>query len=169
MFRTKIPPPLYALFAGLLIFWLHRYLPEPAIPDTAVAYCAWLVSVPGGSLALWAAVTFRRARTTINPFAPSKASRLVTHGPYQITRNPMYLGLLLALTGWSAWLGSLSGFLVLPLFVAVVTYAQILPEEAALEGMFGQEYACYVQTVNRWIGRRKSSCAQNTRRFSRQA
>ena len=166
MFRTKIPPPLYALLAGLLIFWLHRYLPKPAIPGAAVSYWAWLVSVPGGLLAAWAAVTFRRARTTINPFAPSKASRLVTHGPYQITRNPMYLGLLLALTGWSAWLGSLSGFFVLPLFVAVVTYAQILPEEAALEHMFGEEYRRYVQTVNRWVGRRKTVRARNARHSS---
>ena len=169
MLKTKIPPPLYALFAGLLIFGLHRYLPEPAIPDAPVARWAWLVSVPGGLLALWAAATFRRAHTTLNPFAPSKASRLVTRGPYQITRNPMYLGLLLALIGWSGWLGSWSGFLVLPLFVAVVTYQQILPEEEALAGMFGEEYTRYMQTVNRWIGRRKTGRAQNARRFSRAA
>ena len=158
MFKTRIPPPLYALLAGAAMLGLHRYLPGPAILDAPITRWAWLVAVPGGLLASWAAATFRRAGTTLNPIAPSKASRLVTHGPYRITRNPMYLGLLLILLGWAGWLGTLSGFFVLPLFMAVVTYQQILPEERALEALFGEEYARYKQRVNRWIGRAAHVC-----------
>jgi protein-S-isoprenylcysteine O-methyltransferase Ste14 len=154
MFKTRIPPPLYALFAGLTMLGLHRYLPGPTILDAHLAPWAWLAAVAGGLLASWAAMTFRRARTTLDPTAPSKASRLVTQGPYRLTRNPIYLGLLLILLGWAGWLDDLSGFFVLPLFMAVVTFQQILPEERALETLFGEEYTCYQQRVNRWIGRR---------------
>lgn len=156
MLENRIPPPVYALLAGTAIAALHRYLPGPTLFNAHVAHWAWLVSVPGGLLALWAIVTFRHAQTTLDPTAPSRASRLVTYGPYRITRNPMYLGLVLALLGWAGWLGNLSNLLVLPLFIAVVTHQQILPEEKALETLFGDEYVRYRQQVNRWLGRREN-------------
>jgi protein-S-isoprenylcysteine O-methyltransferase Ste14 len=42
-----------------------------------------------------ALVRFRQARTTVNPMDPSKASCLVTDGVFRVSRNPMYLALLL--------------------------------------------------------------------------
>jgi len=69
-------------------------------------------------------------------------------------RLPHDLGLLLALSGWAIWLGSLSPLLVLPLFWLVITYAQIIPEEQALGKIFGEKYAVYCRQVNRWMGRR---------------
>lgn len=158
MFKTRIPPPFYTLLFGVAMLGLHRYLPGPVLLDPPATHSAWLVVVLGGSLTAWAAATFRRADTTLNPLAPSKASRLVTHGPYQITRNPMYLGFLIILLGWAARLGTLSGFFVLPLFMTVVTYQQILPEERALDALFGDEYARYKQRVNRWIGHAAHMC-----------
>lgn len=168
MFKTRIPPPLYALLAGLTMAGLHRYLPGPTILGTPLASWAWLAAAAGGLLASWAAMAFARARTTLDPRAPSKASRLITQGPFRLTRNPIYLGFLLILLGWAGWLGNLSGFFVLPLFMAVVTFQQILPEERALETLFGEEYTCYQQRVNRWIGRRSvGSRAANARRNNR--
>ena len=52
----------------------------------------------------------------------------------------MYLGLLLLLIGWAVWLGSVSPWLVLPLFVIVLTVVQIIPEEQALGKRFGEPY-----------------------------
>lgn len=153
MFKTRIPPPLYTLLAGVVMLLLHRYLPGPVILGSVITPWAWLVAALGGAVTAWAVVTFRRARTTLNPLAPSKARRLVTHGPYNVTRNPMYLGLSILLLGWAGWLGTLSGFFVLPVFVALVTYQQILPEERALEDLFGEEYVRYRHTVRRWLGR----------------
>jgi len=97
---------------------------------------------------------FRRARTTINPMDPGAASQLVTGGIFRISRNPMYLGLALLLAGWGITLGSLTVWLIPPLFVAYITRAQIIPEERALKARFTGEYREYCRHVARWIGRR---------------
>lgn len=153
MLKTRVPPPLYALLAGLVILGLHRYLPGPVIVRGPVGHWAWVIAVAAGFLTLWSVVVFRSAGTTVNPLTPSKASRLVARGPYQISRNPMYLGFVVVLLAWASYLGSLSGFFVLPLFIVVVTYQQILPEERALEAKFGDDYVHYKQRVRRWVGR----------------
>jgi protein-S-isoprenylcysteine O-methyltransferase Ste14 len=78
----------------------------------------------------------------------------VTGGVFQFSRNPMYLGLLLILTGWAMGLGTASPWMVPPVFVIVVTLLQIIPEEQALEKLFGEQYVEYRRRVARWIGRR---------------
>lgn len=150
MLKTRIPPPLYVLAVAVAIYAAHRYLPMPIYPT--VAGWGWLLSLPGVALTAWAGATFRRAHTTINPTVPSRASRLVTTGPFRLTRNPMYLGFALTLTGWALWLDNWVGFLGIPLFVVAVTVLQIVPEERALQDRFGEEYAQYRQRVNRWFG-----------------
>ena len=67
----------------------------------------------------------------------------------------MYLGLVLLLIGWAIWLGSASPWVIPPLFVIVITVVQIIPEEQALEQLFGEEYRSYRRSVARWIGRRR--------------
>ena len=82
---------------------------------------------------------------------PENTQILVTTGMYRFSRNPMYLGLLLLLTGWSIYLGAVSAILLLPLFVLVLTKMQIQPEEIILEELFGQSYIEYKLKVHRWI------------------
>src|SRR5687768_16639278 len=62
-------------------------------------------------------VSFRRAKTTVNPMKPNSATSLVVSGIYKYTRNPMYLGLLLVLLGWAAFLSNLAAVALLPAFV----------------------------------------------------
>lgn len=156
LFRTRVPPPIYAAVAGVLIYGLHRFLPQA----TVVGGLGWMsgiaaisMGVLGVALVAWAARVFGHVHTTIDPRDPYRASQLVTVGPYAFTRNPMYLGLLLLLTGWAIWLGNLVGLLVPPLFVVVVTFLQILPEERALATLFGGPYGDYRHRVHRWFGR----------------
>ncbi|MEQ1526428.1 MAG: isoprenylcysteine carboxylmethyltransferase family protein [Gallionella sp.] len=99
----------------------------------------------------WSLWLFFRAKTTFNPMNPNNTSHLVTTGLYRISRNPMYLGLLLMLIGWVMYLGSISPILLLPLFVWLLTKMQIEPEEKILIDKFGQEYQDYQQRVRRWI------------------
>jgi protein-S-isoprenylcysteine O-methyltransferase Ste14 len=63
----------------------------------------------------------------------------------------MYLGLLIALTGWGLYLGNLASLACLPLFVRVLTQIQILPEERILREKFGESYEDYLLQVRRWI------------------
>jgi protein-S-isoprenylcysteine O-methyltransferase Ste14 len=54
---------------------------------------------------VWAFVLFRREDTEINPTSPTNR-KLVTRGPYQLTRNPMYLGLAALCLGIAVLIGS---------------------------------------------------------------
>jgi protein-S-isoprenylcysteine O-methyltransferase Ste14 len=96
---------------------------------------------------------FRSAGTTVNPIDLAKSTQLVTSGIFGVSRNPMYLGFLLLLVAWGIWLGSMSVWLVPPLFVILITRGQIVPEERALTKLFGAQYLSYKRDVARWIGR----------------
>jgi protein-S-isoprenylcysteine O-methyltransferase Ste14 len=96
-------------------------------------------------------VAFRRARTTISPVKASAASSLVTTGVYRFTRNPMYLGLLLTLLAWAAFLFNPVALLFVPIFVLYINRFQIKPEERTLSALFGGEYGAYQERVRRWL------------------
>jgi len=154
--RNFVPPPILMLIAAAVMWVLHRWFPVAywiAPPWTRLGVIPCAVGI---AIDLLAVLRFRHARTTLNPLNPGKASRLVTEGVFSISRNPMYLGLLLLLVGWALWLGTASVWLVPPLFVAVLTFAQILPEERVLGELFGAEYSAYTRAVARWIGRRSA-------------
>ena len=148
--ETKIPPPLVALlFAGAMLA-LARFVPAGFAwrGDGRVASGIALLGVVTAASGMLA---FRRARTTINPVDPGKASSIVTTGVYGITRNPMYLGLTLVLTAWAFQLGSALTIVGPILFVAYITRFQIIPEERILITIFGDAYAEYTRRVRRWI------------------
>ena len=97
----------------------------------------------------WGVVLFRRARTGVVPF--SEATTLVASGPYRFTRNPMYLGMAGMLLGTAVYLGSVTPWLVLPAFVAIISERFIVREEAMMEKAFGQPYRDYKARVRRWL------------------
>jgi protein-S-isoprenylcysteine O-methyltransferase Ste14 len=76
---------------------------------------------------------------------------LVTSGWYRITRNPMYLGMVVVLCGVALMAGSVGAWLPLPAFIAVIHYRFIRGEERFLEEIFGQPYRDYRARVRRWI------------------
>jgi protein-S-isoprenylcysteine O-methyltransferase Ste14 len=149
--RAKIPPVPVALIAGAAMWLAARATPDwrLAIPAARVVEVSF-----AGAGALFAAlgvVAFRRARTTVDPLHPAKATSLVTSGVYRVTRNPMYLGLLLLLAGYAVYLANPVTLLGLVAFVAYLDRFQIAPEEAALTAAFGDEFTAYCQRVRRWL------------------
>jgi len=146
----KIPPPVWGLFFAGLMYLVAQWLPLIAW-QTQFRYVTLIVLAGlGVGLDLYAVIGFFKAKTTINPLTPS-ASTLITYGLYKYTRNPMYLGMLLILAGWSSYLGALSAVLMLPLFVFVINQLQIKPEELKLQQLFGQQYDDYCYNVRRWL------------------
>jgi protein-S-isoprenylcysteine O-methyltransferase Ste14 len=103
----------------------------------------------GALIAGWGLATFRRARTTTVPGETS--ARLVTWGPYRATRNPMYVGLIIAYLGEAMMLRQFWPVVFLPLIVAYVNWVVIPLEETKLEEAFGSEYGRYRSRVRRWI------------------
>jgi protein-S-isoprenylcysteine O-methyltransferase Ste14 len=76
---------------------------------------------------------------------------LVMGGVYRLTRNPMYLAMLVVLAAWALVVSNFAAFLLLPLFVAYLNRFQILPEERALQARFGAEFERYRSSVRRWL------------------
>jgi protein-S-isoprenylcysteine O-methyltransferase Ste14 len=132
--------------------WLASSLGRPVVVPFGVRVgVALALGVIGQSISISGIVSFRRAKTTINPHKPSAASSLVTSGVYRYTRNPMYLGLSVTLTGWAVFLSNPLALLAVPLFVLYINRFQINPEERVLSLLFGAEYAAYKEKVRRWL------------------
>jgi protein-S-isoprenylcysteine O-methyltransferase Ste14 len=142
-------PPVYFLVALLLMAFFHRIAPGAYILEAPYTYGGLVLIGLALCLILWAAFLFRRAGTNIRPFLPSTA--LVLSGPYKLTRNPMYLGMAGVLLGTAVFMGSLTPFVVIPAFMALIGERFIVPEEAKLEAAFGREYLEYKARVRRWL------------------
>ena len=82
---------------------------------------------------------------------PHKSETLVVSGVYRISRNPMYVGFLVALAGWALYLSNLAALVFLPLFVVYMNRYQIEPEERYMRERFGDDFDRYVGQVRRWI------------------
>jgi len=154
---SPVPPPVWMLIVGAAMRELNRHVPLLTVIPAPWNRSGWGVMVLAAVTPLAALVEFRRARTTMNPHRPQAASTLVTSGVFAWTRNPMYLGLAILLLGWAIRLGSLSPFAGPLLFIPLIRYVQILPEEHALRARFGADYDRYFRRVHRWLGRGRPS------------
>jgi protein-S-isoprenylcysteine O-methyltransferase Ste14 len=149
--ELKVPPPLVALLMAALMWVVSRAAPAAGFDFPARTEIAIGCAAIGVLIAVSGALTFRRAGTTVNPMKPDKATSLVTSSVFAYTRNPMYLGLLLGLTGWAVYRSNAVAFVFLPAFVAYINRFQIVPEERVLASLFGQEFADYKSRVRRWL------------------
>lgn len=130
---------------------LAKTFPGIAIDASFLRWSAIAVMGSGVLIEAVSVLAFLRARTTVTPLKPEKASTLVVGGLYRVSRNPMYLGMLILLIGWSLWLGNPASLLLLPVFVIYLTVFQIKPEESALSEKFGADYDAYRRRVRRWL------------------
>ena len=146
----KLPPPIWTLIylaiAGIAA-WALRWPRVPGLPQpligAALFLVAWITPV-------WAFRLFQAEGTEVDPRSPTSRT-LVVRGPYQFTRNPMYLGLVLASIGLAIWIGAWP-FLAVPLALfATTNFVHIPFEEAKLRRLFGPEYDRYASRVRRWL------------------
>ncbi len=149
-----LPPALYPLICVAGGYFLDKYLPlsapefftrEPAINDKLAA-AALIASL---LLIAWAIATLRSKQTTLLPHKAVAA--LVTSGPFNYSRNPMYLGFTLLLLAMffstlNLWLA-----ILLPLNIGLLQYYVILPEEKHLAERFNSAYDNYQSKVRRWL------------------
>jgi protein-S-isoprenylcysteine O-methyltransferase Ste14 len=142
-------PPVWLLLALVASFLLDRWWPLTRLVAVPWNYLGLIPLGVGALMSLTAALSFRRAGTPVVPFTPSTS--LVTGGWFRVTRNPMYLGLTLILTGVALIDGTLGAFLPLPVFVAILQWRFIRLEEPFLESIFGDEYRKYCARVRRWV------------------
>ena len=149
--ELKVPPLFVWLAFGAAMLGVAYAAPSLSFRFAGSSIIAWTLIALGVAVAVAGVMAFRDKRTTVNPLTPDASSSVVTDGLYRYSRNPMYLGFLLALTGWAVHLQNAGAALLLPAFVAYMTRYQIKPEERALLGKFGAEFARYMSRVRRWI------------------
>lgn len=149
--NTRIPPPVVVVIIAAIMWWLASVLAAGEFKTKFQPLLAVVFMSAGIGMMLVAAFSFYKAKTTINPLDPSKASHLITTGMFAFSRNPIYLADLLVLIAWAIWLGNIFNIALLVLFVGYIHRFQIAPEERALGTLFGDVYREYCSRVRRWI------------------
>lgn len=110
----------------------------------------WLPLCALGFFLYRAAGTYRRERDAGPDGFAQPPVRLVTTGPYALSRNPMYLGHLLFLAGLALATGSRIAAAGL-VWQAYRLGDRVAVDEERLERIFGDEYRDYVRRVPRWL------------------
>ncbi|HVT74658.1 MAG TPA: isoprenylcysteine carboxylmethyltransferase family protein [Lacunisphaera sp.] len=149
--ENRIPPLVTFAVMGAAMWAVARTVPAANFSLPAGHLLAAALGVAGFAVATLGVISFRRARTTVNPLQPGAASALVVSGVYRLTRNPMYLGLLLMLAGWGMYLGHAIALALSAAYVPLMNRLQIQPEERALAAKFGPAFAAYQARARRWL------------------
>ncbi len=149
--RLKVPPVLVFIVFGFLMYLLARWLPVGNFDFYGRSVLLFFLLGIACSIASISLFQFFKSKTTVDPTKPANASKLVTSGIYQFSRNPMYLALLVVLLAWGLWLENAFNVLIATGFVAYLNRFQIIPEEEALIELFGKEYKHYCVLVRRWF------------------
>jgi protein-S-isoprenylcysteine O-methyltransferase Ste14 len=149
--EKKIPPPLVMLLFALLMGWLASNSVTMELNIIARMICSVVLLAVGLVCCIAGIVSFRQAKTTVNPLKPELATELVSSGIYTISRNPMYLGFALFLLSFAVYLASPLAIMAVVGFVLYMNRFQIKPEERALEKIFGVAFTDYQARVRRWL------------------
>ena len=143
---TKIPPPIVTIIilSIIYLFDLNEYNLNTDIISIITLFIGLIFIIS-------AVIQFINRKTTVNPTKPHKTSTLVITGTYKITRNPMYLGMLLIIISFALYKASIISLILIPLFIFYINKFQIEPEEFEMIKKFGKEYEDYCKKVDRWI------------------
>jgi protein-S-isoprenylcysteine O-methyltransferase Ste14 len=149
--ELRIPPPVVGLIVGAGMWMVAHVLPTLHLSKLVRLVAAAVLGAIGVAVALGGVVSFRRAKTTVNPLKPETSATLVATGVYSFSRNPMYLGMALVLVAWAVYLSSVWSLVGPVFFVLYITRFQIVPEERVLDTLFGASFADYKRRVRRWL------------------
>jgi protein-S-isoprenylcysteine O-methyltransferase Ste14 len=147
--RKFLFPPVIPV-VGLLASWvLGLVWPIPLTWPNWTFWVGLLLFTVPHAFAIWAHLTARRHRTTVNPRGDVKT--IMSDGPFRYSRNPMYLSVLPLFVGGALLFRLPWAFVLLfPVFLAL-HFGVIIPEEKYLEAKFGETYLSYKRRVRRWL------------------
>lgn len=145
-----IVPPIWFLSFLFLGVALHYLVPTTRLFDLSSSWAGAVLFGAGFALTLYASSIFSKEKTEILPTSPANRV-LVTSGPFRFTRNPMYLGMVVALVGTALFFGSLPLYLVPVAQFLVLNFVFIPFEEQKMARQFGAAYEDYKQKVRRWL------------------
>ena len=149
--KLKIPPAIQVVISAFLMWIIKEVTGREHFQFANQGTTSSLIFALGAFVGIIAVYIFRKAKTTATPLDPSKASALVTNNIYTLSRNPMYVGMLIILFAFFIKLGTFYNIIILILYVWYITTFQIKPEEKTLSKLFGKEYETYRKKVRRWL------------------
>ena len=145
----RVLPPVFLLAALIAMEVLHAFAPGMRLISPPYTYLGWIAFAAGVIVAVAVKLRFDRAGTPIKPYEISEY--LVTDGLFAYSRNPVYVGMILGLSGIVVVLGTLTPAFVVPVFAYLIRVRYIALEERMLEERFGDAYRDYAKRVRRWI------------------
>ena len=148
-FKRVIYPPMWLAIGIIVQFVCNEYFPGARFTSLAGQLAGSAILLVGLAMLVVAGGLFKQADTDLIPFRDVRA--LVTTGVYRFTRNPMYLGMALVLLGCAVVVGAATALVVPVVFVLIIQYRFILPEEQMLLELFPEDFPVYCQRVRRWI------------------
>ena len=147
--NNRIPPPIVTFICGVTIYYSKSFF------NQFLSYSNNRISlfllILGLFVFISAVRSFRKQKTTVNPLAPKEASSLVVSGIFKYSRNPMYLGMLIVLLSISFKFNLIGGIITSLFFYVFITKFQIIPEEVAMNELFGDQFIDYSKKTRRWI------------------
>ncbi len=147
--KRKIMPPAYFYLGIAFIILIHFIFPVMQIVHYPHTLLGILFIFLGVMLNIWAWLLFTKNKTTQNPF--KNPDKFINKRIYKISRNPMYLGMLIILIGIAVLMGSLTTF-IFPIIFFFITNQLFVPlGEKNMERAFGKRYLEYKNKVRRWI------------------
>lgn len=149
MSNNKVLPPSCLFIALATMVLLHFFIPVYRLIPYPWNAAGLVLLAVGIALNISADRTFTAHGTTVKPFEES--STLVTSGVFSYSRNPMYLGMVLMLTGVAVLLGAASPFIIIPVFAITLNRLFITAEESMLAKRFPDTWKQYSSRVRRWL------------------
>ena len=141
-------PPIWAAGFALAAVIAGQLLPPGPFDHAAPRILGLILIAAGLLLAAWAALWFRRKRTSIEPREVPR--QLIVEGPFRINRNPIYTGMALVIFGAALLWGSWISLIIAALFPPLITARFIQGEEDTLRRAFGSEAETYIARTRRW-------------------
>ena len=149
MIRKRVLPPTYFFISIITMALLHFFVPI----STFVQYPWTLLGIvpfaAGVTLNLLADSAFKKTQTTVKPFETSAS--FITTGVFRISRNPMYLGMVLILCGLATFMGTITPLIIILIFAILMEMVFVRTEERMLEHQFGLAWDTYRNKVRKWF------------------
>jgi protein-S-isoprenylcysteine O-methyltransferase Ste14 len=146
---TKILPPVYFFGAIALTIAAHFLIPLAVIIPFVWRFAGLLAIACGIALNIEADRQLKRLGTTVKPFQRSNA--LATGGVFRWSRNPMYLGMILIVSGVALLAGSVSPWIIVAALAVLLDRVFVRREEQMLKETFGAAFEPYTERVRRWL------------------
>lgn len=147
--RVRMIPAAWLLLSIACMWVVHRFFPLKKLSLPAADVFAYILFVLSALIFVAAAWQFNARKTTVDPLG--EATSLITGGPFRLSRNPIYLAMVLILCGVALRMGSATPWLIVVGFIWIMQIGQISREERQLEAKFGDAYAEYCERVRRWL------------------